>query len=79
MCVSTLNTYRIVLGNRPWVLAAQAPQKWTVGSCTEEMLYWFNCPHANARPGCKVSCIVASPVLVKANLTMEKNALGQAN
>ena len=41
-----------------------------VGSCTEEVLEWFNNPHASAHHGCKVSCqgteltsIIASPVL----------------
>ena len=74
--VSTLNTYCIVLGNHPWVLAAQALQKWTVGSCTEEMLEWFNCPHASAQPGCVSSLQLC---FVKANPTVEKTALGQAN
>ena len=47
-------------------------QKLRVGICTEEVLEWFNCPHARAHPawmrvsyqgGTKLTCIIASPVL----------------
>ena len=31
-------------------------QKLGVGVYTEEVLEWFNCPHASAHPGCEVSC-----------------------
>ena len=47
--------YHIVLGKRPWVLAAQVPKLRGCGY-TEEVLKWFNYPHARAHPGCEVSC-----------------------
>ena len=31
-------------------------QKLRVGGCTEEVLKWFNYPHARAHPRCKVGC-----------------------
>ena len=61
-------------------------QKLRVGSCTEEVLEWFNYPHASAHPGWKVSCqgipnwpassltlcfIKASPTVEKAVILLE--------
>ena len=45
----------IVPGKCPWVLAAQVPKLRGCGY-TEEVLKWFNYPHARAHPGCEVSC-----------------------
>ena len=61
-------------------------QKLRVGSCTEEVLEWFNYSHASAHPGCEVSCqgipnrpasslcscfVEASPTMEKAVVALE--------
>ena len=71
--------YCIVPSKCPWVLEAQAP-KIGVGGYTKEVLEWFNCPHASAHPGSKVSCqgVLNWPTLllclssVEASPTVEK-------
>ena len=56
------HTYCIVPGKHPCALTAQA-LKLRVANYVEEVLEWFNYPHASAHPQSKVTHIVTLPVL----------------
>ena len=74
-CSGNVIKLRILQSKRPWALVAQA-QNLRVGGYTENVLKWFDYPHARAHPGCKVSCHGTAssvrPRFVEASPTVEK-------